>query len=618
MREIYQKYLNNLEECHRLARANHFSHNEDSETVLRCIADNAANSYHLRQENDALLQEILYSRRVEDLTREDVQALSELADSLFTLISQNDLGTSYKIHQLLLEYAELKGDRDLRIRELYHLGVGLYYISPKMSELSVNPGGKTATEYLMEGAKYLENLEEIEDEQTRVQVIRCFANTYLTDESINATHNPCTPFDRITGYPAFRKRFDEIMAVLTSPRYRALAPSFRWDDAIHNLHFNRCLYYFYIQSHNRPEIVQDVLESAEYLHRNKDPNHEQTIKNPRIDYLYAATRWKAGLADITEVVEVLLKSISNADKNDYTARGITLNLQMPLYLEYTYKLMPPQQREPYSSRVLSIVRGVQRYLKNAPLNEYNNLITHIVADTIRYRSQRNEALHKRLFDYLLLCHSPTYVHVRMCASLGRKLFEQMVDSGSKALIGVFGINNLAEIRARKKELSERVYRCSLHHDIGKVMLLDYVGIYNRKLLDEEFAAIQLHSHVGSFLMRNFEQKELPYVALHHHRFYDGSGGYPKDVPPCPPEYKVIADIASVSDSVEAATDNIGRCYSAAKSFAEIVSELRQGSGTRYSPYVVELFDNKEFYETMERELHQERRNTYLEIYRDEE
>lgn len=615
MRDIYQKYLNNLEECHRLARANHFSPDEDSDAVLRQIADNATNSYRLRMENDAILNEILYSRRAEDLTEEDVRELSELADKMFTLISQNDLGTSYRIHQLLFAYAELKGDRDLRIRELYHLGVGLYFISPRMSELSINLGGKQATEYLLEGAKYIDRLEEIESEQTRIHVIRCFANTYLTDEAINAVHRPCEPFDRIDGYPAFKKRFDEIMAVLTSPRYHALVPNFNWDAAIHNLHFNRCLYYFYIQSHNCPDIVHDVLESAEYIYRHREKNYAQSIKEARIDYIYAATRWKAGLIDITELIEVLLESISHADKNDYSAHGITLNLQMPLYLEYTYKLMTPQQREPYSSEVLRIIRGVQRYLKDAPLNEYNNLITQIVGDTIRYRAQCHESQHKRMFDYLLFCHSPTYIHVRMCASLSRKLFVQMVESGSTALIGTFGITDMAEFLARKEELADRVYRCSLHHDIGKVMLLDYVGIYNRKLLNEEFAAIQLHSHVGAFLMQKYEE-ELSHVALHHHRFYDGSGGYPMDVPPCPPEYKVIADIASVSDSIEAATDNIGRCYSAAKSFDAIVSELRQGSGTRYAPYVVELFDDEIFYKKLESELHRERRETYLEVYRD--
>lgn len=615
MRENCQKYLNNLLECHRLARANHFSPDESDESILSQISENAATAYRLRLENDRILDEILYSRTAEELTEEDVAELEEFADQLFTMLQQNDLGTAYKVHQLLLAYAELKNDFDLRIRELFHLGVVLYYVSPRMSELSINPSGKQASAYLEEGARYLPHLEEIENPATRIHILRCFVNSYLTDESINGPHRPCEPFDRLSGYGAFKKKFDEIMAVLTSPRYRALVPDFHWDAAIHNLHFNRCLYYFYIQSHDCPEIVQDVLESAQYIYHHRDGGLSRAIKEDRINYIYAAARWKAGLIDITELVDILLETLSRANTADYSAQGITLNLQMPLYLEYTYKLMTPEQQKPYASQVMKITRNALTYLKNAPYNEYNNLITHIVAETIRYRAQHHEPLHKRLFDYLLFCHSPTYVHVRMAASLSQKLFLRMVDTEDEALIGVFGISTMAEIRERRQELGRRVYECSLYHDIGKVTLLDYVGIYSRKLLDEEFASIKLHSQVGSFLMQQFDPEERSFVALHHHRFYDGTGGYPTDVPPCPPMYKVIADIASVSDSIEAATDNIGRCYSAAKSFDTIISELRQGSGTRYSPQVVALFDDPDFYRTLEEELHSERRSTYLEIYR---
>ena len=618
MRDIYQKYLNNLEECHHLARANRFSPDESDEAVLRKITGNAAASYRLRLENDAILDEILYSRTAADLTEEEVRELEEFADLLFTLFRQNDIGTSYKIHQLLYEYAELKHDRNLRIRELYHMGIGLYFISPIMSELSVNPGGKQAAEYLLEGAKHLADLEEIEDENTRLHVVRCFTNIYLSEESINGVHRPCEPYDRFTGYGAFKKRFEEIMAVLTSPRYRALAPGFNWDAAIHNLHFNRAMYYFYIQSHDCPDIVQDVLESAEYIYRHRDKDYAQAIKEDRIDYIYAAARWKAGLIDITELVDVLLSTLSHAKKDDYSASGITLNLQMPLCLEYTFKLMPPQQREIYEPRVRQYTDGIDDYLKNAPLNEYSRMITQIVSDTIVHRAQQHEPLHKRLFDYLLFCHAPTYIHVRMAASLSRKLFLRMIDTGSKELIGVFGITDMDEILSRREELADRIYNCSLYHDIGKVMLLNYVGIYSRKLLDEEFAAIQLHSSLGSYLLRNFESEELSFAALYHHRFYDNSGGYPLNVSPCPPEYKLVADIVSISDSIEAATDDIGRCYSAAKSFDTIIHELRQGSGKRYAPHVVALFDDEAFYKNLEEELHGERRRTYLEIYRDKQ
>ena len=48
------------------------------------------------------------------------------------------------------------------------------------------------------------------------------------------------------------------------------------------------------------------------------------------------------------------------------------------------------------------------------------------------------------------------------------------------------------------------------------------------------------------------------------------------------------------DSLDAATDNIGRCYNLAKPFRTLLEELRAQSGTRYAPNVVALFEDERF------------------------
>ena len=89
-------------------------------------------------------------------------------------------------------------------------------------------------------------------------------------------------------------------------------------------------------------------------------------------------------------------------------------------------------------------------------------------------------------------------------------------------------------------------------------------------------------------------RTLAPAALYHHCYYNGKGGYPNDVPSCPPEIKGIVDALSVADSLDAATDNIGRCYNLAKPFRTLLEELRAQSGTRYAPNVVALFEDERF------------------------
>ena len=618
MKEIYRQYLNNVEECHRLVKANRFSALESEDDILEAITANAHAMYRLRLENDAILNQVLFSKKAETLTPEEVQDLQAFAADLLAYVHQYDAGIAYKIHCLLFEYAKLHDDLDLYIRELYYMGISLFYLSPSASEFGINLNGTTATGYLREAVSFLPKLEEIESNETRTYVIRCLANLFLTDETINGPHHPGKTYDRSKGYLHFRKLFSEIMGVLTSPYYHELLPDFDWDTTIHNIHFNRCFYYLQFHRNDLPNMAEELMESAEYIYKYKQQNQPNNTKNARIDYLYTAARHLAGQAEATDIVDVLLDAVEGADKEDYSLNGVMLNLQLPLYLEYTNKLLTEEQRNSYGERIQNVLDGILLYLKNAPSNAYNNVVNEIVSETIRHYVQNNEPVSKRLFDYLLCCHTPTYIHVQLVAALSRTLFLRMVDTAPQKVVGLLGITDPNEIIARKDILADRVYDCALYHDVGKIMLLNYIEIYNRSLLQEEYTAICLHPQIGAQILNTLDPEEIAFPALYHHSFHDHSNGYPKQLPPCPSEYKLLSDIVSVCDSLEAATDNVGRCYAAPKTFDDIIEELRKGCPSRYSSDVVALFDDKDFFEQVKADLQASRRKTYIELYREPE
>lgn len=616
MKPIYTQYLNNVVESHRLAKTARFPAAETDDAVLEQIAKNAREAYRLRVENDALLEQLVFSKKADRLTAEEAAELAEFAEALLTFIHQNDAGVAYKIHCLLHSYAKLTGDLDLYIKELYHLGVCLYYLNPMVSEFGINMNGQTSAQYLREGANYLTKMEEIKSEATRSYIIRCVANLFLTDEKINGFHDPGKPSDRLEGYVHFRKLFEEIRGVLESPYYRSLVPDFRWDTMLCNLHFNRCVYYFDLQGMDLPNLTEDILESAEYVYEHKHDAADNSTMIRRINYVYVGAKSRAGQAKISDVVEVLLRDIEGADPNDYSADGVTLNLQLPFYLERAYKLMPKEQTAVYAERVEKAIEGITAYLKNVPFNAYNNVVNEIVGEAVRNSVQNGEPVNMRLFEYLLCCHSPTYIHLHLSAALSRKLFERMIETVPERAVGIYGTNSVEEILARKSELTDKVYECAVCHDVGKILLLNYVEIYNRRLLDEEFRAITLHPEIGAMILKSHGRDDLSCAALYHHCHSDLSGGYPRSLPPCPKEYKLIADIVSVADSLEAATDNIGRCYAAPKSFESVVEELQNFCPVRYSADVVELFNDRGFFEKVKTQLLQERRDTYLDIYRE--
>ena len=132
---------------------------------------------------------------------------------------------------------------------------------------------------------------------------------------------------------------------------------------------------------------------------------------------------------------------------------------------------------------------------------------------------------------------------------------------------------------------------------------------------EEFTCIQWHTVFGYELLCNVGGRDdLAPAALYHHTFYDGHGGYPKNYPPCPADIKPIVDALTVADSLDAATDNIGRCYTMAKPVDTLLGEFRAQRGTRYAPEVVALLDDEEFSRDLKETLDETRKSVYLEVY----
>ncbi|MDE5893739.1 MAG: HD domain-containing protein, partial [Acetatifactor sp.] len=206
---------------------------------------------------------------------------------------------------------------------------------------------------------------------------------------------------------------------------------------------------------------------------------------------------------------------------------------------------------------------------------------------------------------------PTYVHSMVVASLARYFCLRMAQTVPELLAGTFGVE---DVEGRLEFLSEQTYRGGLYHDLGKCMLLNYISLYGRKLLDEEFTCIKLHPLFGCGLLTSLGMEEISNIAYYHHRSFDGVGGYPNSQADCPVSVQRIVDIITVVDALDAGTDNVGRSYAAAKTYEQLVEELRAGRGTRYAPEVVALLDDPDFYQGVKQCLADSRHRAYLDAY----
>jgi cyclic di-GMP phosphodiesterase len=131
---------------------------------------------------------------------------------------------------------------------------------------------------------------------------------------------------------------------------------------------------------------------------------------------------------------------------------------------------------------------------------------------------------------------------------------------------------------------DRIRLGAVLHDVGKIAIPDRVLLKNGPFSDEERELMRLHPEIGERLLEPIEfLADVRGIVRHHHERWDG-GGYPdglagEDIP-------LPARIVTLADAIEAMS--APRAYRAPLGPAELVRELREGSGSQWDPTLVDV------------------------------
>ncbi|WP_035765483.1 HD-GYP domain-containing protein [Butyrivibrio sp. NC2002] len=186
----------------------------------------------------------------------------------------------------------------------------------------------------------------------------------------------------------------------------------------------------------------------------------------------------------------------------------------------------------------------------------------------------------------------TYIHSRLVANIASLIGQEVLDTHPEAFVGVRGTTSVEEVQKNRAYLLSFITISGLVHDIGKCYIPSVVNRQNRSLTNTEYATIRKHSEIGyREAQDNAALKPYSDVIIGHHKHYDGLHGYPLGYDNNESTIKIIIDIISIADSIEAGTDTLTRSYTQGKDFAKLLKELKQDAGTRYNPMIVEVIEN---------------------------
>lgn len=608
----FEQYMENLHLVGKHMRF-HIDLYMDQDEAVDAIRKNSETLFKLHNDNDRLISEKILNEKAEELSEEKVKELEELSQKLLNLSQQSDVCLAYYIHRLLREYAVIHNNTDLLIQELYFMGLCLHYVNLKETDLGISVYAGTIKSYFSQAASYLPMYDEIKNPKTRGYIIRSLGNMKLDMQLTDERGNIRSTQDRYEEYTAL---FNKTMEIINSPKRRAENPEQPWDKFAYSMHADRTVFMGDLRKHYDERIAKDMLESAKYLYNSTNPSPNVLGGRSKIIYLYDAARFHNGLLSVNEMINRWISIYKKRDREDFSSEGIFDNLRIPMYVEfYASKYFDTEEKQFYEMIINKMMEQAFEYLMRMPYNEYITQLSNEV-QTIAWQHSKNRTNHNDMMNYILACHPPTHIHSRMVSWLTEMLCRRMFAVDPDSLVGTFGTQSVEELLERKDEILETAKLCGLYHDIGKSMILKHISNYNRRLFNEEFAMIKYHPYLGSCMLSSFEEvPDLQAAALYHHLNYDGKGGYPSDAGEVPGRVKKIVDIISVADSLDAGTDNIGRSYAATKSFETLADEIMRWQGTRYSPYVARLLEDKEFYQKLKSEIEKQRKKIYYETYR---
>ena len=186
----------------------------------------------------------------------------------------------------------------------------------------------------------------------------------------------------------------------------------------------------------------------------------------------------------------------------------------------------------------------------------------------------------------------TYAHSVHVAMIAQKLMEGILAYQPELVKGVLGERRNGKVFLDTKKCMDFIFEAAMYHDIGKNAIISVVNNDFRPLTDEEFAIIKKHPALGAELLKIAPSlyEKFRDTTLGHHKWYNGKGGYPKDFDNTKSPKRILIDIITLSDCMQAATERIGRNYKSGKNFDRVMEEFRRDAGTRYNPDLVNFID----------------------------
>ena len=559
----------------------------------------------LRSDIETILKESLYPmlENIKDISDEDEADLFSTAQEISSYANKLDPGLALMIYQKLLERARDKKDDDKILKYLYWCGITLFFFDNRQEEKILA--------YFEEGASYAKKYDLIEDPETRKYIHRCLGNRSMMMYDIN---------------PQKAIELDELtFSFWNGLIFSGKDPDFPW---IH--YFLSCLNYRYSaltkKSHTYPdsetkEMLQKILDTAISINKLFVKNREllSAFGSARYEFTLWEAQFLSGLISFEQLRENIARIQADTPPDDYSPNALYIRIQLDTYLMFYATKM--QKLQDIRDEVTAVsMKNIIDYFSLIPMttnpgdvNEYLRLIVNNLSAMFKPAEQLDFILKMTTFR-----HIPTYAHSIVVGKIASCLTEFLAVRNPDYFVGFMDIKQTEDTKSKIGELCRFAEIGGLCHDIGKIKFVNNPFMHVRILTEAELEAVKDHPSDGYKMMATGDGAVLHEgysdIILGHHKYYDNSGGYPENFDIAKSGYRIMIDIISVANVIDAATDDIGKTHADVKDLETICAEIIAETGRRYSPDVTALLEDAAVIGALTRILKEERQNAYYAAY----
>lgn len=224
---------------------------------------------------------------------------------------------------------------------------------------------------------------------------------------------------------------------------------------------------------------------------------------------------------------------------------------------------------------------------------------------------------RNLYQLTVTTSVTTFAHSRLVGELSRVILKGVIAHHPELLIGTLDIKSVKDAEARAQDLDNYIVHAANYHDLGKNSMIGLINNDFARLTEHGYRIIRQHPELGlQYLDIDSTLYRYRDITLGHHKWYDGTRGYPRSFDNTKSPVRLLIDIVTISDCLEAATDRLGRNYSKTKLYDSLIKEFEKGAGTRYNADIISLIkEHSDVYTKMKYIVEKAWVNNYYDIYK---